>query len=116
MPTFPLLSGTFFTSQSQPINGVVSIRRMIHRRRIKRPVQRSSHHIIALRFVLAPHILHDADVSTLKNHFEGIIVSIKNLALVCARRMTRLARRAVRSTGQQNRRILRAFGNHDYGV
>ena len=54
MPTLPLRLRNVL---HQPVDGVVGVGRLVHRRRILRPVQRPVHHVVALRAVLAANIL-----------------------------------------------------------
>ena len=73
MPTLPLRLGNIL---HQPVDGVVGVGGMIDRRRILRAVQRAVHHVVALRAVLAAHVLHHADVAALDDHIGGVVVAV----------------------------------------
>ena len=98
----------------QPVDRVISVGRMVDRRRIQRPVQRPVHHIVAFRSVLAAHVLHHADVSALHNHFDRVVIAVQNRSQMRTLRMTQQCAGVIRRPRQQDRRILRALGNHDH--
>jgi hypothetical protein len=61
----------------QPVDGVPGIGRVVDRRRIQRAAQRAIHHVIALRVVLAAHVLDDADVAAFDDDVGGVVVSVQ---------------------------------------
>ena len=97
----------------QPVDRVVRVGRMVHRRRIQRPVQRPIHHIIALAAILAAHVLHHADIPAVDNYVHGVVISIQRRIQVCAMQIVGQSCRAIRRAGQQNAGVLRAFRNQD---
>ena len=97
----------------QPVNRVICIRRLIHRRGIQRPVQRPVHHIIALAAILAANILHHADIPALNDRLRRIVVAPQAYAHVNAVRIGRQPARIIRRPRQQHPRMLRALRNKD---
>ncbi len=92
----------------QPVDGVVGVGRLIHRRWILRSMQRAVHHIIALGAVLASNIFDHADVPALDDHIGRIVITVEGCRKVRAALQRRELIRAVRSARQQYRRMLRA--------
>src|ERR1051326_8826941 len=66
----------------EPVDGVVRVSSVINRSRILWAVQRSVHHVVALRSVLAADVLHHADVSAFHDHFGSVVISVEVLAEV----------------------------------
>lgn len=97
----------------QPIDGVPGVGGVIDLARVQRPAQRTGHHVIALRAVLAAHVLEHADVAGLGEHLVALRQDVDH-----ARRIQALgpAGGVVRRAREQHRRALRALGNHDDGI
>ena len=98
----------------QPVDGVVSVGRVIDQRRIQRPVQRTVHHIIAFGSIFAAHVLHHANVAAFDDHFGGVVIAFENRSQVGTLRLPRLLFRAVGRARKQHRRVFRAFGDNDH--
>jgi hypothetical protein len=75
MPTLPLLSGMFFTSQSMV--SYVSVAWSTGRG-ILRSAQRPVHHVIAFGAVFAAHILHHADVAAVHDHIDRVVIALQD--------------------------------------
>ena len=84
MPTLPLRLRDVL---DQPVDGVVGVGGVIDRRRVLRAAQRPVHHVVALRAVLAAHVLHDADVAAFDDDVGGVVVALKDRAEVRALRV-----------------------------
>ena len=92
----------------QPVDGVVSVRSVIHRRGILRPVQRPVHDVVALRAVLAAHVLDD--------HIGRIVVALQDRTQVRTLRVAGQPVGVVRRAGQQDGSAMGALGQQDHGV
>ena len=117
MPRMPTLPLDFGNVLDQPIDGVVGVGGVIDVGRIQRPVQRPGHDVVALRTVLAAHVLHDADVAAVAPRASSATSLLSISAARCA--LVFLAMRcrgAVRRAGQQNRRAMRAARNENQGL
>ena len=56
----------------QPLDRVVGVGGVIGRRRVQRPAQRAREHVVALRAVLAAHVLEHADVAVGDEHLVAL--------------------------------------------
>ena len=63
----------------QPVDGVVGVGRLVHGRRILRPVQGPVHHVVALGAVLAADVLDHADVAALHDHVGGVVIAVEDV-------------------------------------
>ena len=97
----------------QPVDGVVGVGRVVDHGRILRPVEGPVHHVVALRAVLAAHVLHDADVAVLDDHVGRVVVAVERGPEVRALEVGRQRRRVVGRARQQDRRALRAPRHED---
>ncbi len=90
----------------QPVDRVVGVGRVIDAARVERPAQRAGHHVVALRSVLAAHVLEHADVAVGDEHLVALRQRRQHVRrLRCARRVRRVVGRA----RQQDRRVRRAL-------
>ncbi len=99
----------------EPVDGVVSVRRMIDGSGIERPVKRAIHDVVALRIVLSAHILHHADVAAFDDHVAGIVVTIENGTEMGTIGVSGQLSGAVWSAREQYRRVVCAFWDQDDG-
>ena len=100
----------------QPFDGVVGVGRVVDRRRIQRPVQRPVHHIVALGAVLAANVLHHPDVAAVHDHVGGVVISVERSPQMRADAVGRQHIGAVGRAGEEDRRLLRSFGDQDDGM
>ena len=61
----------------EPVDRVVGVGRVIDRRRVLRPAQRTVHHVVAFRAVLAADVLDHADVAALDDHVGRVVVAVR---------------------------------------
>ena len=94
----------------EPVDRVVRVRRVVHRRRVLRPVHGAVHHVVALGAVLAAHVLHDADVAALDDRLDGVVVAVERRAEVRALVDPRELVGVVGRPREEDRRRLRAQG------
>ena len=97
----------------QPVNRVVGVGRVIDGRRIQRSVQRTVHHVVPLGSMLAPNVLHDADVPAVHDDVGGVVVAAEDWPKMRALRVARQHVGVVRRARQENGRPLRAPGHED---
>ena len=70
----------------QPVDGVVGVGHVVGGRRIQRPAHRPRHHVVAFRFVLAAHVLEDADVAVGDEHLVALRQDGEHVRALVARR------------------------------
>ena len=100
----------------QPVDGVVSVRGVIDGGRVLRPVQRPVHDVVALRAVLAAHVLDHADVTAFDDHIGRIVVALQDRTQVRTLRVAGQPVGVVRRAGQQDGSAMGALGQQDHGV
>ena len=100
----------------QPVDGVVRIGRVVHRRRVLRPVERPVHDVVALGAVLAADVLHHADVATFDDHVGGVVVAGEDGAQVRALCVGGELVGAVGGAGEEDGRAVGALWHQDDGV
>ena len=83
---------------------------------VQRPAQRPVHHIVALRIVLAAHILDDPNVTAFDDDLSGVVIAAQDRAEVGAARVGGEIGGVVGCAGQQDRRVFGSFGDEDDGV
>ena len=109
----PLLSGHVL---HEPVDRVVGVGRVIDGRRILRPAQRAVHHVVALRPVLAAHVLHRTDVAALDDDVGGVVVALQDRPEMRAVRVARERGGAVRRAREEDGRPRCALRHDDDGV
>ena len=97
----------------QPVNRVPRIIRVVRSIGVQRPRRRRSHYIIALRAVLATHILKNANVAGLH---PNVIPHHHLLSQVRRLHHSHPPRRIVRSAGKHDGRLRHPIGNGDHRV
>ena len=100
----------------EPVDRVVRVGRVVHGRRVLRPVQRPVHHVVALGAVLAAHVLHDADVAALDDRLDRVVVAVEARAEVRALVLGRELVGVVGRPREENRHALRPVRNEDHRV
>ncbi len=100
----------------QPVDGVVRVGGVVHRRRVQRPVHRPVHHVVALGTVLAAHVLHHADVAVLDDDVGGVVVALQHRAEVAAHGVRGQCLGVVRRAGEQHAGMAGTFRDQDDGV
>ena len=71
----------------QPVDRVVGIGCVIDRGGIQPSVQRTIHHVVAFRPVLAADVLHDPDVATVDDDLGRVVVAVQDRTEMCALRV-----------------------------
>ena len=74
MPTLPLLSGIFFTSQSMVSYVSVELSTGVG---FSGPRIRAVHYVVALGTILAAHVLDHPDITALDDHLGGVVVALE---------------------------------------
>ena len=95
----------------QPVDGVVCVGGVIHRRRVQWPVYGPAQHVVAFRAVLAAHVLIHADVAAFDNHLP--CVEIDALSKMGAGIGTRHHAGVVGRARKQDRCVLCPTGHKD---
>ena len=113
MPTLPFALGDVL---HQPVDGVVRVGRVVDGRRVQRPPERPVHDVVALRAVLAAHVLDGPDVAPLDDHVRRVVVALQDRAEVRALGVARELVGVVGRPREQDRRALRALRDQDHRV
>jgi hypothetical protein len=85
----------------QPVDGVVGVRRLVDRRRILGPVDRTVHKETAFGAKFSAYILNDPDIASLDNHVGRIVITIQRGPQMSTHGMVCQGGGIVRSSRQQ---------------
>ena len=100
----------------QPVDGVVGVGGFVDGRGVQRAVEGAVHDVVALGAVLAADVLDDADVAAFDDHVGGVVVAVQDGPEVRAGGMAGERVGVVGRAGEQDGRVLGAFGDQDHGV
>lgn len=100
----------------QLVDRVIGVGRLVHRRRVLRPMDGTVHDEIAFRSVFAPYVLNNANVAALNNYIRLIVVTFEDRTEMSADGMARQRGRVVGRARKQDGRMGCSLRYEDDGV